>query len=95
MSLAGKTLKELYSSLMHVTCIAHLAHNCVIRVRAYFRNIDDVVATTKAATIKNKDCKKDFHKASLPSPPELTITRWATWLRAALYYSSGGQTWFF
>ena len=27
MSLAGKTLKELYPSLMHVTCIAHLLHN--------------------------------------------------------------------
>ena len=24
MCLAGKTLKQLYSSLMHVTCIAHL-----------------------------------------------------------------------
>ena len=29
MSLAGKTLKELYPTLMHVTCIAqHLLHNC-------------------------------------------------------------------
>ena len=42
--------------------------------------------TIKAATIKNKDCKKDFHDAGLPSPPEPVITRWATWLRAALYY---------
>ena len=53
MSFAGKTLKELYPSLMHVTCIAHLLHNCATRVRAYLKNIDDVVAT-----IKNKDRKK-------------------------------------
>ena len=26
MSLAGKTLKELYPTLMHVTCVAHLLH---------------------------------------------------------------------
>ena len=26
MSSAGKTLKELYPSLMHVTCVAHLLH---------------------------------------------------------------------
>ena len=86
MSLAGKTLKELYPSLMHVTCVAHLLHNCAMRVRAHFKNIDEVIATIKAATIKNKDRKKDFRDAGLPSPDPV-ITRWATWLRAALYYS--------
>ena len=87
MSLAGKTLKDLYPSLMHVTYVAHLLHNCAMRVRAHFKNIDEIIATIKAATIKNKDCKKDSHDAGLPSPPEPVITRWATWLRAALYYS--------
>ena len=60
MSLAGKTLKELYPTLMHVTCIsiAHLLHNCAIQVRAFFKNVDDVVATIKAATFKNKVRKK-------------------------------------
>ena len=88
MSSAGKTLKELYPSLMHVTCVAHLLHNCAMRVRAHFKNIHEVIATikaVKAATIK--DCKKDFHDAGLPSPPDPIITKWATWLRAALYYS--------
>ena len=42
MSSAGKTLKELYPSLMHVTCVAHLLHNCAMRVRAHFKNIDEV-----------------------------------------------------
>ena len=87
MSSAGKTLKELYTSLMHVTSVAHLLHNCAMRVRAHFKNIDEVIATIKAATIKNKDRKKDFHDAGLPSPPDPVITKWATWLRAALYYS--------
>ena len=57
MSLAGKTLKELHQSLMHVNCI------------------DQVIATIKAATIKNKDRKKDFHDARLQSPPDTVITR--------------------
>ena len=57
-----------------------------MRVRAHFKNIDEVIATIKAATIKNKNRKKDFHDAGLPSPPDPVITRWATWLRAALYY---------
>ena len=87
MSLAGKTLKELYPFLMHVTCVAHLLHNCTMRVRTHFKNIDEIIATIKAATIKIKHRKKDFHDAGLPSPPDPVITRWATWLRAALYYS--------
>ena len=87
MSLGGKTLKELYPSLMHVTCVAHLLHNCAMRVRAHFKNIDEVIATIKAAAIKNKERNKDFHDAGLPSPPDPVITRWATWLRAVLYYS--------
>ena len=92
MSSAGKTLKELYPSLMHVTCVAHLLHNCAMHVRAHFKDIDEVIATIKAATIKNKDRKKDFHDAGLPSPPDPVITRWATWLRAALYYSENLST---
>ena len=58
-----------------------------MRVRAHFKNIDEIIARIKAATIKKKDRKKDFHDAGLPSPPDPVITRWATWLRAALYYS--------
>ena len=87
MSLTDKILKELYSFLMHVTCLTRLLHSCAMRVRAYFKNIDEVVATIKAATIKNKDRKHDFHEAGLPLPSNPVITRWATWLRAALYYS--------
>ena len=86
MSLAGKTLNKLNSSLMHVNCVAHLLHNCAMRVRTQFKNIDEVIATIKAVTIKNKDRTKDFHDAGLPSPPEPVITRWATWFRAALCY---------
>ena len=51
MSLDGKTLKELYPSLMHVTCVAHLLHNCAMRVRAHFENVNEIIATIKTATI--------------------------------------------
>ena len=43
-----------------------------MHVRAYFKNIDEVIAT-----IKNKDRKKEFHDAGLPSPDHV-IARWAT-----------------
>ena len=53
MSLSGKALKELYPCLMHVTCVAYLLHNCVMRAHAHFKNIDEIIVTIKAATIKN------------------------------------------
>ena len=53
----------------------------------HFNNIDKVIATIRAATIKNKDHKKDFHDTGLPSSPDPVITGRATWLRAALYYN--------
>ena len=72
---------------MHVTCIAHLLHNCAMRVCSFFKNVHDVVATIKTATIKNKNCKNDFRKAGQPQALIHVITRWATWFRASLYYS--------
>ena len=84
MGFAGKAQKELYPFLMHVTCTAHLPHNCTMRVWAYLKNIDDVVAMIKAAIIINKDSKKDFYEAGL-SLLDPVLTRWATWLTAALY----------
>ena len=82
-----KDIKGIIPSLMHVICVAHLLHNCAMRVRAHFKNIDEIIATIKTATIKHKDRKNDFHDAGLPSPPDPVITRWAIWFRAALYYS--------
>ena len=70
MSLAGETLQKLYPSLMHVNCVAHLLHNCAMHLRAHFKNIDEVIATIKATTFKNKDRKKDFYDTGLPSPSE-------------------------
>ena len=64
---------------MVLVSLAHLLHNCAMRVHSHFKNIDEIIAT-----IKNKDRKKDFHDAGLPSPPDPVITRWATWLRGCL-----------
>ena len=45
-----------------------LAAFCAMRVCGHFKNIDEIIATMKATRIKNKDRKKDFHDAVLPSP---------------------------
>ena len=63
---------------MHVNCVARLLHNCAMRMRAQFKIIDELIATIKAATIKNKNRKKDFHDVGLISLLDCVITRWAT-----------------
>lgn len=85
MTAAGAILKELYPRLSHVTCIAHLLHNCAERVRNSFPAIDALISTVKAATVRNKDRKELF--SGIGYPPEPIITRWATWLKAAFYYA--------
>ena len=77
---------------MNVDCVAHLLHDCAMRVRAHYKNIDEVIATIKAATMKNNDRKNDFQDAGLPFRPDPVIARWASWLRAALYYSENLPT---
>lgn len=66
MTAAGRMLKSLYPSLFHVTCVAHLVHNCAERVRNNFSNIDSLVASIKAAVVKNKDRKEMFAEIGYP-----------------------------
>jgi len=84
MTAAGRLLQQLYPRLFHVTCTAHLLHNCAEKVRAYFSDVDDLIATVKAATVRSKDRKELF--ASIGYPPQPVVTRWATWLKAAIHY---------
>ena len=54
MTAAGNLLKKLYPKLFHVTCMAHLIHDCTVKVRANFRAVDELIARVKALTVKNK-----------------------------------------
>ena len=62
MFLVGKALIKgiiPYFDACHLHCTLLITY-CDVRVRAFFKNVDDVVATIKAATITNKDRKNDF-----------------------------------
>ena len=45
---ADKGLKPLYPNLFHVTCVAHLLHNCAMHVRAHYPSVDNLVSCVKA-----------------------------------------------
>ena len=73
---AAKTLHLLYPRLFHITCLAHLLHNCAMKVRAHYVNVDNVIAHVKAITVKNKSRRRLFD--AIGQPPSPILTRWAT-----------------
>ena len=81
---AGKMLHRLFPKLFHVTCTAHLIHNCAMKVRSHYSEVDQLIGSINNAIVKNKTRLNDF--AEIGSPPDTIITRWASWLNTALYY---------
>ena len=82
---AGITLKFLYSKLFHVTCVAHLLHNCAMKIKSHFEDVNQLIAKVKAAPIKNKTRQAKF--SAIGYPPHSVPTRWRSWLNAALYHA--------
>ena len=83
MIVAGVTLKSLYPKLFHVTCVAHLLHNCAMKIKFYFEDVNQLIAKVKAVTIKNKTRPAKF--SAIGYLPQPVPTRWGSWLNAALY----------
>ena len=57
---AGQVLKEIYSILLHVTFLAHLMHNCALKVKSFCKEVDDLIAAVKGSVVKNKSRAADF-----------------------------------
>ena len=82
---AGITPKSRYPKLFHVTWVAHLLHNCAMKIKSHFEDVDQLIAKVKAVTIKNKTRQAKF--SAIGYPPQSVPTRWGSWLNAALYYA--------
>jgi len=54
---AGKIFKILYSRLFHVTCTAHLIHNCTSLIKNKYNDVNNLIASIKSLTKKNKTHK--------------------------------------
>ena len=85
MTAATAALKTLYLNLFHVTCVTHMLHNFSEKIRAYYTDVDQLFAWTKAATVKNKTRRNKFKDIGIL--PEPALTRWGTWLEAENYYA--------
>ena len=61
--------------------MAHLLHNCAMKVRDNYPAVDELVARVKAVTIKKRSRRAFFN--SIGQPPQPVVTRWGSWLIAA------------
>ena len=66
MTAARRLINQIDPRLLHVTCTAHLFHNCTEKVRAHFSDVDNLIARVKSAVVKNKDRKELFAVILLP-----------------------------
>ncbi len=85
MTLCAKNLKPFYQNLLHITCFVHALHNCAFKVKSKYHNVDFLIASIKGLVVKNYDRKQQFER--IGKIPEPIVTRWGSWLNAALYYS--------
>lgn len=84
----GQALNTFYPNMIHVTCVAHGLNRVLEKVREIFPEVNKLVNNGKKILLKSPhrvEIYKNIMECELP--PEPVITRWGTWLEAALFYA--------
>jgi hypothetical protein len=93
MKKAGKALSVLFPCMLHLTCLAHAFHNVAEEIRRLFPDVDLLVSNGKKVFLKAPNRVHKFREVApdLSLPPQPVLTRWGTWLAAAIYYAKNFQ----
>ena len=86
---AAASLEVFYPKLLHFTCLAHGLNRVAEQVRLEFPMVNSIIGNTKKVFVK-APLRIQHYKEMLPNvslPPEPILTRWGTWINAALFYS--------
>lgn len=84
-------IKELQNSnIIHLTCMAHSIHRLCETIRNECDTTDEFISNAKKVFIKSPKRIEIFESIApnISLPPEPVITRWWTWINAALYYAN-------
>ena len=89
MKKAGSILKVLFPNMLHVTCLGHSLHRISEHVLCLFPEVDKLIASVKQIFSKSPSRREIFNEMTPETPkiPKPVITRWGTWINAALYYA--------
>lgn len=87
MKKAFESLGVLFPKMCHVTCVAHGIHRVAEEIRRVFPEVDLLISSVKEIYRKAPSRVLSFQNAlTIPLPPSPIVTRWGTWIEAALYY---------
>ncbi|CAI6372430.1 unnamed protein product [Macrosiphum euphorbiae] len=91
---AGSAIQTFFPKMLHVTCLAHALHRVAEQIRSDFPLVDKLISSVKKVFLKCPARINIFKDEApeLSSPPEPVITRWGTWLNAAIYYCDSYKT---
>lgn len=80
--------------MLHITCLAHSSHRVCEYVRSHFKDVDTLISLGKKVFLKSNARIRIFRNnaANIPLPPSPVLTRWGTWLQAAVYYHDNLHT---
>ena len=80
--------------MVYLTCLCHGLHRIAEEVRINFPHVDTLISNVKKIFLKAPSRIEVFKNAApdLALPPQPVLTRWGTWLNAALYYANNFDT---
>jgi hypothetical protein len=86
----GRHLKVFYPKIVHITCLAHMLNLVAETIRRSYEDVDGLIANVKKIFVK-APLRVEVYKErvkEVPLPPQPVLTRWGTWLEAAVFYST-------
>ncbi|KAL3080176.1 hypothetical protein niasHS_013848 [Heterodera schachtii] len=89
MKKAARNLRVFYPNMVHFTCLAHGLHRIAEEIRNQFKDVDELISSTKMV-FRKAPSRVAFYRKKLPTVPLVPkpiITRWGTWLDAVNFYS--------
>lgn len=86
---AAQHLQVFYPHLVHNTCFAHSLHRVAEEIRHQFDRVNCLISSVKKIFLKSPMRIGQYRESlrNVPLPPEPILTRWGTWLNAALFYA--------
>lgn len=100
---AAKSLQVFYPNLLHITCICHGLHRVAEEIRAIYPEVDELINQIKKVkycillfylyflqVFLKAPYRIALYKETcqdIPLPPQPILTRWGTWLDAAIFYA--------
>ncbi|XP_018496379.1 uncharacterized protein LOC108864709 [Galendromus occidentalis] len=89
MKSAAQCLRVLFPKMIHVTCVVHGLHRLCEEIRVLFPQVDNLIAHMKKVSLKSTSRNQTLRTIAptVPQPSRPIITRWGTWIVAALYYA--------